>query len=80
MNRPEIKTKKGKIYFPEEYLPLLEDYTNKLEDYCDYLESKVNKNDDLHSVILCDCGLENKNVPNDGYDYVCKCGKTLKRN
>ena len=31
----------------------------------------------LFSVSKCDCGKENKNIPKDGFTYMCKCGKEI---
>jgi len=31
----------------------------------------------LTDVGKCDCGKINKNVPKDGYTYMCKCGKEI---
>ena len=31
----------------------------------------------LPDVGKCDCGKINKNVPKDGYTYMCKCGKEI---
>ena len=41
------------------------------------LDKLVKNNDVLGDVIKCECGRDNKNVPKDGYDYVCKCGDII---
>ena len=37
----------------------------------------VVKNCSIPDVGKCDCGKINKNVPKDGYTYMCKCGKKI---
>jgi len=40
-------------------------------------KEELHKQLTLTDVGKCDCGKINKNVPKDGYTYMCKCGKEI---
>jgi len=48
-----------------------------MEDVNQALDELMNEGDIIHIVSKCECGKEYKNVPKDGYVYLCKCGKNI---